>query len=141
MSSVWFKLTRYFCECLPLLTVPANIISSNVKININISPERQIVDSYGSSKLVIPEKNILLTASEIHLDAEGNLRAQGNVNINTDNTNCFAEKLCVRTENKTQIATLTGNPYILRDNDKIYADEIIYNFNTEELTIKGNVHS
>lgn len=111
------------------------------RININISPGRQIVDSYGSAKLVIPDKNILLTASEIHLDAKGNLRAEGNVNINTDNTNCFAEKLCVRTENKTQIATLTGNPYILRNSDKIYADEIIYNFDTEELTIKGNVHS
>lgn len=111
------------------------------KINIEISPERQIVDSYGASKLMIPEKNILLTASEIHLDAKGNLRAIGKVNISTDSANCFAEKLCVRTESKTQIARLIGNPYILRNNDKIYADEIIYNFDTEELTIKGNVHS
>ena len=90
---------------------------------------------------MIEEKNIILKASEIHLDAEGNLRAAGKVNINTDNTNCFAEKLCVRKEAENQIATLTGNPYILRNGDKIFADEIIYNFDTEELTIKGNVHS
>ena len=111
------------------------------KISIKSENGKQTVSARGNSFLKISDKNINLKASQIHLDAAGNLRAEGNVSVVTDKINCFANKLCVRQDELGQIGTLTGNPHILRNGDTIFADEIIYNFETEELTIKGHVHS
>ena len=69
------------------------------------------------------------------------MRANGKVEVNSDKVNCYGEKLCVRQNATGQIATMTGNTYILREGNKVFADKIVYNFDTEELTIKGNIHS
>jgi LPS export ABC transporter protein LptC len=111
------------------------------KIAVNLAENSQTVDAVGHSKLNIRNKNITLRAQQIHLDPKGNLKANGAINIITNKVSCFAHNLLVRKVNNIQIATLTGNPYIVRNGDKIFADEIDYNFDTEEVTIKGNVHS
>jgi LPS export ABC transporter protein LptC len=111
------------------------------KIAVNLTENSQTVDAVGHSKLNIRNRNITLRAQQIHLDPKGNLKANGAINILTEKVSCFANNLLVRKINNIQIATLTGNPYIVRNGDKIFADEIDYNFDTEEVTIKGNVHS
>lgn len=111
------------------------------RISVNLAENSQTVDGLGHSKLNIKDKQITLRANQIHLDPKGNLKANGSVNVTTAKLSCFANNLVVRKVNAVQLATLTGHPYILRNNEKIFADEIDYNFDTEEVTIKGNVHS
>ena len=111
------------------------------QIAVNLAENSQTVDAIGNSKLNIRNKNITLKAAQIHLDPKGNLKANGAINVITNKITCFANNLLVRKINNIQIATLTGNPYIVKNGDKIFADEIDYNFDTEEVTIKGNVHS
>lgn len=111
------------------------------KISVNLAENNQTVDAEGNSKLNIQDKQITLRALHIHLDPKGNLKARGAVNVITPKVTCFANNLLVKKINNTQIATLTGNPYVVRNGSKIFADEINYNFDTEEVTINGNVHS
>ncbi len=111
------------------------------RIAVNLAEAHSSVDAAGNSKLNIRNKQITLRANQIHLDPKGNLKAHGGINIVTPKVHCYANNLLVRKVNNVQLATLTGNPYIVRNGDKIFADEIDYNFDTEEVTIKGNVHS
>ena len=111
------------------------------KIIMQLEKGKENVLASGHSKLNINEDSTL-KANTIDIDKNGEVTAKGKVQVDNNDMHCFANKMELKDTLSGKVAEFTGgHPYILKDGNKIYADIIEYNFSSQELKVKGNVHS
>jgi LPS export ABC transporter protein LptC len=120
------------------------------KDNLKITAEEITLDL--KSTLVIRAK----TNSTLHLDSEkklyannidintsGAVRAQGSVKVKTPDLECYSESMRIipKANKKPKTAIFEGKPYVVQQGNKLYADLIRYDFDSQEAILEGSIHS
>jgi len=116
-----------------------DILADEIRLELNSS---EPVKAYRNAVLKISEEQKLY-ANEIKISSNGNVRAEGAVNVKTSEIDCFSDHLIITAKpNKSpQLAVFTGNPHIIQSGNSIYSDKIIYDFDTKQASMEGGVHS
>ncbi len=128
----------------------SKLIRSKDSKNINITGSEIFIETestkpilaQGNARLEInPQEN--LNANTIIISEDGNIEAMNNVHVLSAKLECFSNKLLIKPNpNKSpKLAIFSGAPHIKQANNMIYADSIIYDFETKQANIEGNVHS
>lgn len=84
-----------------------------------------------------------LEADKIVFSLDGNVNANGAVEVKTDKISCFANKLTIvpNLDGSPKIAILDGSPYVFHDGKNIAANRIKYDFGLNVVSAEGNVHT
>ncbi len=84
-----------------------------------------------------------LYANSIDIQANGGVKANGAVKVVTDAIECYSANMIIipKANKKPQTAIFTGNPYVIQDGNKLFAEKINYDFDTGEAHLIGSVHS
>lgn len=122
----------------------AAVNKDNTKLRaqeINLGKEKPVIAT-GSANLLL-EDGKKLKAHKIIFNQDGTVKAHGNVEVLTDNISCYSQHLDIKAnkDKSPQKATLTGDPYIIKDGKTIKADIIHYDFKTNQVLVEGNVQS
>lgn len=132
-------------------TGAAKLIKEDPKDPLNLSAAEIIVDSskdktsveanQGASLLMSASRT--LRANHIVIRDDGSVLASSQVGIFTDKLSCHSNlmRTIVDSERKPLKAIFDQSPYAIQNSKKIFADRIIYDFDTEQLTLEGRVHS
>ena len=118
---------------------PINITANEITLE---SGQTQTVTAEGNAKLIISAAQTLV-ANQIIINESGLVKANGAVNVQAENLNCFSDNLVIKpkADKSPQTAVFTGHPHIIQGANTIYADTINYDFATKQAEILGNVHS
>lgn len=110
--------------------------------NITVEKDKATL-AEGNSILKLNAKNSSLHGDSISINNDGSIDAQGSIKVKNDKIQCYSDELNIQADakKKPSLAVFTGNPYIIQNDKKIYADLITYNFNTGKATVEGNVHT
>jgi len=108
---------------------------------INVEKDAPIIAT-GKAILNL-ENSKSLKADKIVFNLDGTVEADGNVEVETDKISCFSNHLDIdANEDKSpRLATLTGSPYIIKDDKTIKSDVIKYDFKDDQVAVEGNVRS
>jgi LPS export ABC transporter protein LptC len=118
---------------------PINMTASEITLE---SKGTQTVTAEGNARLILSNTQTLI-ANQIIINETGLVKANGGVNVKTENMNCFSDNLVIKPNatKSPQTAIFTGHPHIIQGANTIYADTITYDFATKRAQIIGNVHS
>lgn len=116
-----------------------NISGEEIRLDLNSS---EPVKAKNNALLKISEDQKLY-ANEIKIYENGRVQAQGNVNVKTNEINCFSENLNIepKIDKSPKLAIFTGNPHIVQTGNSIYSDKIIYDFDSKQASMLGGIHS
>jgi len=105
---------------------------------MNYDQETKIASLQDEVKLVDQENNVTATAEIIDYDQQTDVAImQINVNIAQNENTCLASYAIYR--KKEQTLELSGNPMVKQKDDSFRAQQIIFNMETEEITLDGRV--
>tara|TARA_B100001989_G_C24496395_1_gene442403 strand:- start:80 stop:976 length:897 start_codon:yes stop_codon:yes gene_type:complete len=84
-----------------------------------------------------------LHADEIDIQTNGAVKANGAVKVLTPSIQAYSQRMQIipKANKKPKTAIFTGNPYVIQDGNKLYAEKIEYDFDTGEAHLLGSVHS
>lgn len=116
-----------------------DIFGDEIRLDLNSS---EPVKAYGNAVLKISEEQKLY-ADEIKISNNGNVKANGDVNVKTTEIDCFSNHLDItaKANKNPKLAVFTGDPHIIQSGNSIYSDKIIYDFDTKQASMEGRVHS
>ncbi len=117
------------------LKISADTINLELKSSTPVKARTNAILDIGSGKK--------LYASSIDISSNGAVRANGNVKVITSEIQCYSRQMRIipKANKKPKKAIFTGNPYVIQQGTKLYADEIEYDFATGEAHLLGSVHS
>lgn len=105
---------------------------------MNYDQETKIASLQDDVKLIDQENNVTANAEIIDYDQEADVAImQINVNIMQDENTCLASYAIYRKNEQT--LELSGNPMVKQKDDSFRAQQIIFNLETEEITLDGRV--
>ncbi len=119
----------------PMLLSAGNIV-------VDVKGKNLTVQANTDASLNLLEDH-LLKAQNITINDDSTVVARDQVSVATSKLSCYSAKMHVVVDaaKKPQQAIFEGAPYAIQKGKKIFADVIIYDFNTEELVLEGRVHS
>lgn len=117
------------------LKITADIITLELENSIPVKARTNSVLHIGNDKK--------LYADSIDIQSNGAVKARGSVKVITDAIQCYSSNMEIipKANKKPKTAIFTGNPYVIQDGNKLYAEKINYDFDTGEAHLIGSVHS
>lgn len=129
----------------------AKLLKEDPKDPVNLSAGQITVISKDSKTTVEAKQGAVLLMSpgrtlkgnSILINNDGTVLAKSQVGIFSEKLSCHSElmKIFVDSNKKPEKAVFDQHPYAIQNSKKIFADRIIYDFATEQLTLEGKVHS
>lgn len=122
----------------------AEVNRDNMKLTaqtINLGKEKPVIATGAANLLLQDGKK--LKARKIIFNQDGTVKADGNVEVLSDNISCYSQHLDIKADKdkSPEKATFTGDPYIIKDGKTIKSDIIHYDFKTNQVLVEGNVQS
>jgi LPS export ABC transporter protein LptC len=117
------------------LNLQADSITLELKSDIPVKARSNAVLNIGLDKK--------LFASSIDIKSNGALNASGAVKVVTPSIQCYSSNMVIipKPNKNPKTAIFTGNPFVIQDGSKLYADKIEYDFDSGEAHLLGSVHS
>lgn len=117
------------------LNLQADTITLELKSDTPVKARSNAVLNIGLDKK--------LFASSIDIKSNGALNATGAVRVVTPSIQCYSNNMVIipKPNKNPKTAIFTGNPFVIQDGSKLYADKIEYDFDTGEAHLIGSVHS
>jgi LPS export ABC transporter protein LptC len=117
------------------LNLQADTITLELKSDTPVKARSNAVLNIGLDKK--------LFASSIDIKSNGALNATGAVKVVTPSIQCYSNNMVIipKPNKNPKTAIFTGNPFVIQDGSKLYADKIEYDFDTGEAHLIGSVHS
>ena len=117
------------------LNLQADTITLELKSDTPVKARSNAVLNIGLDKK--------LFASSIDIKSNGALNATGAVRVVTPSIQCYSNNMVIipKPNKNPKTAIFTGNPFVIQDGSKLYADKIEYDFDTGEAHLIGAVHS
>jgi LPS export ABC transporter protein LptC len=117
------------------LNLQADTITLELKSDTPVKARSNAVLNIGLDKK--------LFASSIDIKSNGALNATGAVRVITPSIQCYSNNMVIipKPNKNPKTAIFTGNPFVIQDGSKLYADKIEYDFDTGEAHLIGSVHS
>lgn len=117
------------------LKITADVITLELEEAIPVKARSNAVLHIGSDKK--------LYANSINIKSNGGVDASGSVKVMTPAIQCYSSYMTIipKANKKPRTALFTGNPYVIQDGNKLYAEKINYDFDTGEAHLIGSVHS
>lgn len=117
------------------LNLQADTITLELKSDTPVKARSNAVLNIGLDKK--------LYASSIDIKSNGALNASGAVRVVTPSIQCYSNNMVIipKPNKNPKTAIFTGNPFVIQDGSKLYANKIEYDFDTGEAHLIGSVHS
>ena len=118
--------------------------------NLNITADTITLDLKGATPVKARTNAILSIGSDkklfsdtIDISSSGAVKADGQVQVVTPSLECYSAQMQIipKADKNPQKAIFTGNPYVIQQGNKLFADRIIYDFDSGEAHLEGSVHS
>jgi LPS export ABC transporter protein LptC len=117
------------------LNITADVITLDLKGDVPVKAK-----SNATLKIGVDKK---LVSDLINISANGGVRADGAVKVFTPSIECYSTQMQIvpKANKKPKTAIFTGSPYVIQQGNKLFADKIIYDFDSGEAHLEGSVHS